>query len=125
MNKMLLAGLTNSHPLVRIAAKYWWLAIPAGWAMWTLSKKRDRIDAAGLIQDFGTCFGPVIPLIVLGEMMADREERQKSVATPAIGLQGPVKDASFSVRPIAQPAGTTDETLAGEPAFPPQFMAGG
>lgn len=102
MNKMLLSGLANSHPLVRIAAKYWWLAIPAGWAMWTLSKKRDKVDAAGLIQDFGTAFGPVIPLIVLGEMMADREDRQKSVA-PVAGLQGPVRDASFTVQPIARP----------------------
>lgn len=98
MNKMLLAGLANSHPLVKIAAKYWWLAIPAGWAMWTLSKKRDKIDAAGLIQDFGTCFGPVLPIIILGEMLTDREGRQKAVAAPVAGLQGPVKDATFVVQ---------------------------
>lgn len=123
MNKMLLSGLANSHPLVRIAAKYWWLAIPAGFAMWTLTKKRDKIDAAGLIQDFGTCFGPVIPLIVLGEMIADREDRQRSAASPPpqVGIQGPVKDATFTVQPLAPPtpqqAGPREDTLAGFPAF--------
>lgn len=105
MNNMLLAGLANSHPLIRVAAKYWWLAIPAGFAMWTLSRKRDKIDAAGLIQDFGTCFGPVIPIIVLGEMMADREAKQAST-TPAapvsgLGLQGPARDVAFI--PMATP----------------------
>ena len=98
MNKMLLAGLANSHPLVRIAAKYWWLAIPAGWAMWTLAKKREKVDAAGIIQDFGTCFGPVIPIIILGEMLADRDAKQAAIAPadPAsvapvapVGIQGP------------------------------------
>lgn len=102
MNKMLLAGLTNSHPLVKLAAKYWWLAIPAGWAMWTLSKKREKIDAAGLIADFGTCFGPVLPIIILGEMCADRAERQQA-APAAVGIQGPIKDASFVVQPVATP----------------------
>jgi len=111
MNKMLLSGLVSSHPLVKLAAKYWWLAIPAGWAMWTLSKKREKIDAAGLIQDFGTCFGPVLPIIILGEMCSDREERQKATVS---GLQGPIKDASF----VVQPAGTQAETLAGDAAMP-------
>jgi hypothetical protein len=113
MNKMLLSGLASSHPLVKLAAKYWWLAIPAGWAMWTLSKKREKIDAAGLIQDFGTCFGPVLPIIILGEMCSDREERQKAAA-PVAGLQGPIRDAAFTV----QPAGTQAETLAGADAMP-------
>ena len=116
LNGMLLSGLTNSHPLVKLAAKYWWLAIPAGWAMWTLSKKREKVDAAGLIQDFGTCFGPVLPIIILGEMCSDREERQKAAPAQAVGLQGPIKEASFVVQPAAKPA----EPLAG---FPPQFMA--
>lgn len=111
MNKMLLSGLAGSHPLVRLAAKYWWLAIPAGWAMWTLSRKREKIDAAGLIQDFGTCFGPVLPIIILGEMCSDREERQK---VAGVGLQGPIKDAAFAV----VPAGTQAETLAGAEAMP-------
>ena len=103
MSASLLAGLAGS-PLTKVAAKYWWLALPAGWAMWTLAKKRDKIDAAGLIQDFGTCFGPVLPLIVLCEMMADRAERQSaapSAAPPApvsgLALQGPMKDADFAL----------------------------
>lgn len=116
---MLLSGLTASHPLVRLAAKYWWLAIPAGWAMWTLSKKREKVDAAGIIQDFGTCFGPVLPIIILGEMCSDREERQKATPAQAVGLQGPIRDASFVVQPVSGPV-QTDDTLAG---FPPQFMA--
>lgn len=118
MNKMLLSGLTNSHPLVKLAVKYWWLAIPAGWAMWTLSKKREKVDAAGLIQDFGTCFGPVLPIIILGEMCADRAERQQAGTAAAVGLQGPIRDAAFVVaKPV--PAGSSAETLAGDP---PQFM---
>jgi hypothetical protein len=84
--------------------------------MWTLSKKREKVDAAGLIQDFGTCFGPVLPIIILGEMCSDREERQKAAPAQAVGLQGPIKEASFVVQPAAKPA----EPLAG---FPPQFMA--
>jgi hypothetical protein len=97
MNKMLLSGLLGSHPLIRIAARYWWLAIPAGWAMWTLSKKREKVDAAGLIQDFGACFGPVLPIILLSEMTADREERRRAAA-PVAGLQGPIRDAAFVVK---------------------------
>lgn len=111
MTKTLLAGLAGSHPLVRIAAKYWWLAIPAGWAMWTLSKKRDKVDAAGLIQDFSVSFGPLLPIILLGEIIAD-QDRQAAAAVPppapvsGLGLQGPAKDAAFTMHP-------------------PQFMAGG
>jgi hypothetical protein len=121
MNKMLLSGLANSHPLVRIAVKYWWLAIPAGWAMWTLTRKREKIDAAGLIQDFSISFGPVLPLILLGEMMADREDRKVAEMPKPVGIQGPIKEASFSVKQEAPaPAGTSTETLAD---FPPQFMA--
>jgi hypothetical protein len=103
MNKMMLSGLVNSHPLVKVAVKYWWLAIPAGWAMWTLSKKRDKIDAAGLIQDFGTCFGPILPIIVLGEMIADRQDRQQAAPAavppasfPELQLSTPVYDPGAS-----------------------------
>ena len=80
--------------------------------MWTVMRKRDKIDAAAVIQDFGTCFGPVIPLIVLCEMMADRAERQAAAAPVAsapvsgLALQGPIREADFSVQT-------------------PQFMAGG
>lgn len=111
MSSSLLSGLAGS-PLSKVAVKYWWLAIPAGFAMWTLARKRDKVDAAGLIQDFGTCFGPVIPLIVLCEMMADRAEKQAAAAAPVAGLalQGPVKEADFA---LAAPVAT------------PQFMAGG
>jgi hypothetical protein len=116
MSASILAGLAGS-PLSKVALKYWWLALPAGFAMWTLTRKRDKIDAAGLIQDFGTAFGPVIPLIVLCEMMADRAERQAAAApaAPVSGLlQAPMKDADFS--------------LAGQEAASsatPQFMPGG
>jgi hypothetical protein len=116
LTKTLLSGLASSHPLVRVAAKYWWLALPAGWAMWTLSKKRDKIDAAGIITDFGICFGPVLPIILLGEMIAERESRQQGAVAgipPAsvsgLGLQG-AKDAQFVVS---------------KPVPTPQFMAGG
>lgn len=88
MNKFLLSGLVNSHPLVKVAVKYWWLAIPAGWAMWTLAKKREKIDAAGLIQDFGVAFGPVIPIILLGEILADRADRQQATAVPQVAPAG-------------------------------------
>ena len=98
MSTALLSGLASS-PLTKVAAKYWWLALPAGFAMWTVMRKRDKIDAAAIIQDFGTCFGPVIPLIVLCEMMADRAERQASAApVSGLALQGPVQEAEFSVK---------------------------
>lgn len=103
MNASLLSGLAGS-PLTKVAAKYWWLALPAGFAMWTIMKKRDKIDAAAVIQDFGTCFGPVIPLIVLCEMMADRAERQAAASPVAsapisgLGVQGPIREADFSIK---------------------------
>lgn len=107
MNHTLLAGLASS-PLTKVAAKYWWLALPAGFAMWTMTRKRDKIDAAGLIQDFGTCFGPVIPLIVLCEMMADRAERQAAApAGPVSGLAGPLTEAEFSIKTPQFPVGGT------------------
>lgn len=102
MNPAILSGLAGS-PLVKVAGKYWWLAVPAGFAMWTIMRKRDKVDVAAVIQDFGTCFGPVIPLIVLCEMMADRAERQAAAAPAAsvpvsgLALQGPIREADFSV----------------------------
>lgn len=118
MSASILAGLAGS-PLSRVAMKYWWLALPAGWAMWTLTRKRDKIDAAGLIQDFGTSFGPVIPLIVLCEMMSERAERQAAAAPAApvsgLALQGPMKDADFSLEGQGAQAASA----------PPQFMPGG
>jgi hypothetical protein len=92
--KMLLSGLANSHPLVRVAAKYWWLAIPAGIAMWSKARRRDKTDVGTILEDFGASFGPVIPVILLGEMLSDKESKA-AAAAPQVGIQGPIKEASF------------------------------
>lgn len=101
MNKSLLAGLAGS-PLTRVAVKYWWLALPSAFAMWQLTKKRDKIDTLGVLQDFGVCFGPIIPVIVLCEMMHQKDAAAAPAAAPA------------PVATFAAPA-TTDDAVPASP----------
>lgn len=111
--KMLLSGLANSHPLVRVAAKYWWLAIPAGIAMWSKARRREKTDVGTILEDFGSSFGPVIPVILLGEMLADKESKA-AAATPApVGIQGPIKDAAFVLQPQPAPKMDPNTVFAG------------
>lgn len=82
MNNSLLAGLAGS-PLTRVAVKYWWLALPSAFAMWQLSKKREKVDTIGVLQDFGVAFGPIIPIIMLCEMMHQKDAQGGAAAAPA------------------------------------------
>jgi hypothetical protein len=90
-----LANIAENQPLVRIAVKYWWLMIPAGFVMYLRVSKRTSKDIIGIMEDFGVSFGPVIPLIMLSESLAARQQ----AAAPV----GAIKEAQFTVQPTALP----------------------
>jgi hypothetical protein len=94
-----LAGIADNQPLVRIAIKYWWLAIPGSLVMYYRLRKRPRIDLGGVVEDFGFSFGPIIPLIMLSEMLV---QKTPPSVVPAIA-SAPIKDAQFQ---MATPAVT-------------------
>lgn len=99
MNNSLLAGLAGS-PLTRVAVKYWWLALPSAFAMWQLSKKRDKLDTLGVLQDFGTCFGPIIPVIVLCEMMHQKDAAAASAPAPVATFTAAPTDDAVPASPV-------------------------
>lgn len=92
-----LAGIAENNPLVRTAIKYWWLAIPAGIVMYYKIRKAPEINLETILTSFGVSFGPIFPLIMLSESMANRTAAPASAAPQ-------VKDAQFQV--VSQPAVT-------------------
>jgi len=72
-----LAGIATKSPMARIALKYWWLSIPAGIALYGRIKKRrdkgEKIDCMSTLDDVGAVLTPVMPIIILGEMLAQQE----------------------------------------------------
>lgn len=88
-----LAGLSRSHPLVKVLLRYWWLALPAGFVFWSRFKARNKHDIASVMEDVSIAIGPIVPLIMLSEMVS-----KEPPAAPVSGLGGTVKDAQF--RPV-------------------------
>src|SRR5690606_23417043 len=81
MGMQALSGLTNSHPLLRAAVKYWWLSIPSGIALYSLIKARPKNTMATVMQDIATSMGPVVGLILLSESL-ERKEAVKTLTAP-------------------------------------------
>lgn len=99
-----LAGIAENQPLVRIAIKYWWLAIPSGLVMYYRLRKRGGIDLPAVVEDFGFSFGPVIPLIMLSEMLA----KNNAPASP-VTAAAPIKDAQFQMVTSTSPVTATPQ----------------
>lgn len=99
-----LAGIAENQPLVRIAIKYWWLAIPSGLVMYYRLRKRS-IDLPAVVEEFGFSFGPVIPLIMLSEMLAKNNTPPVSPVTAA----APIKDAQFQMVTSTSPVTATPQ----------------
>lgn len=117
-----LAGLANSHPLVKTALKYWWLALPAGWAFYSLTKERPKVSVGGVISDFSLTFGPIISIIMLAEMIEQKQKPATPVQAPVQGLSGEIKEAQFNITsgrtvPGPQYPGTTPNFKVAKP-FP-------
>lgn len=87
-----LAGIAENNPLVRVAIKYWWLAIPAGIVMYYKVRKAPEMNLETILTSFGVSFGPVIPLIMLSESMANRNAAPVAASAP---IQ--MKEAQFQV----------------------------
>lgn len=88
----------NQAPLVRIAFKYWWLAVPAALAAWVAFKKRKdkgELNTFNVLQDLGIILTPIIGLITLGEVIA-KDYAAASILDPTAK---PVTDAQFTVQP--------------------------
>jgi hypothetical protein len=95
-----LSGLANSHPLVKTAIKYWWLALPAGWALYTLTKERPKVTVGGAITDFSMTFGPIIGLIMLAETMERNQKLDVAAAAApakALPVSGEIREAQFNI----------------------------
>lgn len=90
-----LAGLAANQPLVQAAVKYWWLMIPSGIAMWSMLRGQ-KITTGSALSAFATSFGPIIPLIMLSEMLSKQNEAAPAGPPPApTTIGGHIKDASF------------------------------
>lgn len=94
-----LSGIANSHPLIKTAFKYWWLALPAGWAFYSMIKERPKVTVGGSIADFAITFGPVISLIMLAEMMERNQKLDAAAAAnpPALPISGEIREAQFNI----------------------------
>jgi hypothetical protein len=95
-----LSGLTNV-PLVRFAARYWWVTVPlgyAGWAKYQERKKKGEATLPNIIADLSPLIGVVATLVMLNHTLSQRE-----AAVPPIVPAGPVRDADFSTnsKPVA------------------------
>jgi hypothetical protein len=97
--KQRLGGLSGvvDNPLARLAMRYWWLSLPAGFAAYT--KYRDRkakgeATMANLMTDLGMILAPILSVITLAEF-SRREE------STIVG--GQIKDAQFTPIPGTKP----------------------
>ena len=91
-----LAGLAANQPLVQAAIKYWWLALPSGIAMWAMMRGKP-VTVGGTLSAFASSFGPIIPLIMLSEMLSKEQAAAVPVSPPPAPatISGHIKDASF------------------------------
>lgn len=96
-----LSGLTDV-PLLRFAARYWWVTLPLGYAGWVKIQERQKKGEATLpniIADLSPLIGVVATLVMLNHTLAMREA---TAPPPPIVPAGPVRDADFSTnKPVA------------------------
>lgn len=96
-----LAGLTST-PLVQAAARYWWVALPLGYAAWAKYQERKRkgeVDLHTMIADMAPLVGIVATIVTLNYTLA-QHAANKAAATAAPASPGAAAvDASFSINP--------------------------
>lgn len=96
-----LAGLGNT-PLVRAAVRYWWVALPFGYAAWAKYQERKKHGEANLhnvLADLAPLVGTLAAIVTINYTLA----QQQSAAAPTTSPAANAKDASFTVtqRPVA------------------------
>lgn len=88
------AILGKERPLVKIALRYWWLVIPAGWAIFHQLRQRQKkheLTPFNVATDVGFVISPVIGIITMAEIVG----KNYSTASP-LQPATPVKDAEFT-----------------------------
>ena len=86
----------QQRPLVLMAAKYWWVALPVALAIWGKVKERraeGKLQTHYLVGDVGAIITPAISLILLSEFVIS----QQTGTPPPPGAAGLGKtiDAAF------------------------------
>ncbi len=103
-----LAGLAQNSPLVRLGMKYWWLVIPASVGVYLKAKARPSRSLVTYLEDFGICFGAVVPIVMLSEMVVMAKPAAPApvpTAPPGSMPMGdvPIKDAQFKLSSAPAP----------------------
>lgn len=98
-----IAGLGNT-PLVRAAVRYWWVALPFGYAAWAKYQERRKKGEANLhnvLADLAPLAGTLAAIVTINYTLAQQQAQQpQPVAGAAPGSNA--KDASFTVnQPVA------------------------
>lgn len=100
----------QQRPLILMAAKYWWVAVPVGLAIWGKVKERrseGKLKTHILVGDVGMIITPAISLILLAEFVQAQKSGDPQAAAGAAGL-GRAVDASFTPNravPMKMPMG--------------------
>lgn len=99
-----LAGIVDT-PIWRYTVRYWWVALPigyAGWAKYQERKRKGEATIANVLTDIAPLVGVVAALVALNATLGQHE--QKTPSAPINPASGPVTDASFTQNPpAAQP----------------------
>jgi hypothetical protein len=103
-------GTALRAPVLRAAAKHWWLTLPIGllaWSSWQERKKRGDASVQHLIADLTPAVTLAIGVVTLNLMLEERERVSPATAAkPASSPRpaptpGAVKDADFTLKPKA------------------------
>jgi len=97
-------------PLARAAVRYWWVAIPIGYAAWRsyqARKAKGAVNPMDVVLDTAPVVSLIATLVLLNSALAAGQPQQATpMAKPAPGPT--IREADFT--PVAKPAEATDET---------------
>jgi hypothetical protein len=85
--------------IFRNAAKYWWVTLPLGYAAWGKYQERKRkneVTTANVIGDLAPLISVVATLVMLNNVLEQRESAAPPKPNPLNPAPGPVTEASFS-----------------------------
>ena len=105
----------NQAPLVKIAFKYWWLAVPAALATYVRIKQlreKGELNTFHVMESIGIILTPIIGLITLSEIILKDYTAAETVSA-VDSTAKPVTDASFTLQPGASAGAGTQQEQTG------------
>ena len=99
-------------PLARAAVKYWWVAIPIGYAAWRsyqTRKAKGSVDPMEVVLDTAPVVSLIATLVLLNSALAANHSAPvQAVAKPVAGPGPVIRDADFT--PKTKQAEAADES---------------